>query len=89
MNDPGCTFMKCTDYKNGVCMYDSPVCKYREDDLDAETIKDAERFEWLINRGVAWRDCYDNIWKEGEWLYDWQDARKQIDHAIEMEESKG
>jgi hypothetical protein len=30
--------MKCTDYKDGVCHYDSPVCKYREDDTLREEI---------------------------------------------------
>jgi hypothetical protein len=77
--------MKCTDYKDGVCMFDSPVCKYRQDELDPETIKDAERFQWLINRGLAWRGCYDKIWQEGEWLYSAQNAREQIDEAIEKD----
>jgi hypothetical protein len=30
MNDPGCTMMKCTDFKDGVCHYDSDICKYQE-----------------------------------------------------------
>lgn len=82
VNDPGCTLVKCADYKDGVCMFDSPVCKYRQDELDPETIRDAERFQWLINQGVAWRDCYNEIWRRGEWLYAMQDARAQIDAAI-------
>jgi hypothetical protein len=40
MNDPGCTLMKCTDYKDGVCMFDSPVCKYRQDELDPDEMNE-------------------------------------------------
>ena len=30
----GCEYMKCTDFKKGVCYYKYPYCKYRpEDDL--------------------------------------------------------
>ena len=80
MNDPGCTLMKCTDFKNGVCHYPGGTCKYRQDEIDPETIKDAERFQWLINRGVAWRGCYDGVWRQGEWLYSFQNARDIIDN---------
>ena len=27
----GCETMKCTDYRDGVCHYDSDVCKYRDE----------------------------------------------------------
>lgn len=50
---------------------------------DSETIRDAERFQWLIKRGVAWRGCYNDCWLENEWLYGVQNARKEIDLAIE------
>lgn len=82
MSDPGCILIKCTDYKNGICMFNSPVCKYRQDELDPEILKDAERFQWLINQGVAWNGCYVGVWKEGEWLYAVQNAREQVDKAM-------
>ena len=47
-----------------------------------EQRRDAERFRWLIKRGVAWRGCYVGDWQEGEWLYDFQGAEKQIDEAM-------
>lgn len=40
---------------------------------------DAERFRWLIKQGLAWRECYDKSWIEGEWLYDVQNARAVVD----------
>ena len=82
VNDPGCTMMNCPDFRGGICHYDSPICRYRQDEIDPEDLRDAERFQWLINRGVAWRGCYKNEWKEGEWLYAIQDARKIIDSAM-------
>lgn len=45
--------------------------------------KDSERLQWLLNRGLAWRDCYDDNWIEGEWLYAEQDALATIDKAKE------
>ena len=82
MSDPGCTLMKCSDFKDGVCHYDSPVCKFHELKNDPDDIADAIRFQWLIRKGVAWRTCYVGDWKEGEWLYEMQNARKQIDEAM-------
>ena len=29
---PGCTLLRCTDYKDGICQYDLRVCKYRHDE---------------------------------------------------------
>lgn len=43
---------------------------------------DHDRLEWLLTRGIAWRDCYDRVWQEGEWLYRHQDARGEIDNAM-------
>lgn len=89
MNDPGCTMMKCTDYKNGVCHFNGDHCKYNmPEEIDENTIADADRFRWLINHGLAWRGCYDLYWLEGEWLYHWQDARGIIDAFIEKEREK-
>ena len=45
--------------------------------------EDSERLHWLLNRGLAWRDCYDNHWIKGEWLYASQDAIETIDKAKE------
>lgn len=45
--------------------------------------EDSERLNWLLNRGVAWRDCYDGYWKEGEWLYASKSALELIDKAKE------
>jgi hypothetical protein len=45
----------------------------------AEDVADAERFRWLIKQGLAWRDCYDKDWLQGEWLYEAQDARSVVD----------
>jgi len=28
----GCELLNCSDYKNGVCHYDSDVCKFNEED---------------------------------------------------------
>jgi hypothetical protein len=33
MKHRGCELMKCTDYKDGVCTSDSPVCKYRQEEM--------------------------------------------------------
>jgi len=44
--------------------------------------KDAERFKWLIKRGIAWRDCYSEFWIDGEWLYGHRGAREEIDKAM-------
>lgn len=49
--------------------------------IDTELIEDAGRFRWLMNQGFAWRRCYNSVWKEGEWLYGFQNAREQIDLA--------
>ena len=43
--------------------------------------EDSQRLNWLLNRGLAWRDCYDDWWKKGEWLYASQSALKTIDKA--------
>jgi predicted nuclease with TOPRIM domain len=45
--------------------------------------EDSERLNWLLDRGLAWRDCYDDFWKEGEWLYASQSALETIDKAKE------
>jgi hypothetical protein len=45
--------------------------------------EDSHRLNWLLNRGVAWRDCYNDWWKEGEWLYASQSALATIDKAKE------
>jgi len=45
--------------------------------------EDSERLHWLLNRGLAWRDCYDDHWINGEWLYASQDAIETIDKARE------
>jgi hypothetical protein len=45
--------------------------------------EDSQRLNWLLNRGLAWRDCYDDWWKKGEWLYAWQSALETIDKARE------
>ena len=50
--------------------------------MDRETLEDALRFRWLVENGFAWRNCYIGDWKEGEWLYDFQNARKQLDNFI-------
>ena len=43
--------------------------------------KDSERLAWLIKTGLAWRDCYNDWWKAGEWLYASQSALETIDEA--------
>ena len=43
--------------------------------------EDSQRLNWLLNRGLAWRDCYNDWWKEGEWLYASQSALETIDKA--------
>ena len=45
--------------------------------------EDSERLNWLLDRGLAWRDCYDDFWKEGEWLYASQSALETIDKSKE------
>ena len=45
--------------------------------------EDSQRLNWLLNRGLAWRDCYNDWWKEGEWLYASQSALEIIDKAKE------
>ena len=47
-----------------------------------ELEKDAERLQWLLNTGLAWRGCYQGSWMEGEWLYAQQSAREVIDGAM-------
>ena len=43
--------------------------------------EDSQRLNWLLNRGLAWRDCYNDWWKAGEWLYASQSALETIDEA--------
>lgn len=43
---------------------------------------DFERFQWLINQGVAWKGCYNKDWAEGEWAYAMLGARDAIDKAM-------
>ena len=45
----------------------------------SEDVADAERFRWLIKQGLAWRECYDESWLKGEWLYEAQNARAVVD----------
>jgi hypothetical protein len=45
--------------------------------------EDSQRLDWLLNRGIAWRDCYDDWWKKGEWLYASQSALETIDKERE------
>ena len=45
--------------------------------------EDSQRLNWLLNRGLAWRDCYNDWWKAGEWLYASQSALETIDKAKE------
>lgn len=72
----------------------SMACKTRENQLltkqrdeARERIKrleeDSQRLNWLLKRGLAWRDCYNDWWKEGEWLYASQSALETIDKAKE------
>ena len=90
MSDPaGCKLMKCKDLINGVCHYEGSVCKFRQDEFDLEDFKDAERFRWLLHKGVAWNGCYHGEWKPGEWLYDFQSARTKIDVAMEWDLKRG
>ena len=49
---------------------------------------DSKRLDWLLKQGVAWRGCYKDDWKEGEWLYDWQNAREFIDEDMEWGNGK-
>lgn len=64
-------------------------CSKMEKELNAasQRIKrleeDSQRLNWLLNRGLAWRDCYNDWWKEGEWLYASQSALQTIDKAKE------
>ena len=66
------------------------LCRRLERELNAtnERIKrleeDSQRLNWLLNRGLAWRDCYNDWWKEGEWLYASQSALEIIDKAKEV-----
>ena len=50
---------------------------------------DAQRLQWLLSQGVAWRECYTDDWQEGEWLYDIQDARSYIDSAMQEQNIEG
>ena len=43
--------------------------------------EDSQRLNWLLNRGLAWRGCYNDWWKAGEWLYASQSALETIDEA--------
>lgn len=55
--------------------------------LDEENLRleeDSQRLNWLLNRGLAWRDCYNDTWIEGEWLYASQNALEIIDEAKEV-----
>jgi hypothetical protein len=45
--------------------------------------EDSQRLNWLLKRDLAWRDCYNDWWKEGEWLYASQSALETIDKAKE------
>jgi hypothetical protein len=70
--------------KDAVCEVD----EYRRAIVDLEAkIKrleeDSQRLNWLLKRGLAWRDCYNDWWKEGEWLYASQSALETIDEAKE------
>jgi len=60
---------------------------YDENQKLKERIKrledDEQRLNWLLNRGLAWRDCYNDWWKEGEWLYGSKSALEIIDAAKE------
>lgn len=66
------------------------VAGMTNDDVDEikGVLADAERFQWLIRRGVAWRGCYQGDWKPGEWLYDIQNARKELDNFIARKRKK-
>ena len=57
-------------------------------ELNDDIVADAERFQWLIKQGVAWRDCYDRDWLPGEWLYAAQDARYFVDKAMTQTANK-
>ena len=58
----------------------------QETEPDPEDLKDAERFQWLLQKGFAWNGCYNGWWRPGEWLYDVMiDARKQVDEAMAWE----
>lgn len=48
----------------------------------AEARKDVGRLDWLVERGVAWRGCYDETWLEGEWIYREHDPRQEIDNEM-------
>ena len=75
------------DSKEKVC--DADFARILERELNAanQRIKrleeDSQRLNWLLNRGLAWRDCYNDWWKEGEWLYASQSALQTIDKAKE------
>lgn len=45
--------------------------------------KDSKRLAWLLEKGLAWRGCYNDYWIEGEWLYSSQYAIAIIDKARE------
>jgi hypothetical protein len=64
----------------------SQQCFAINDDIpDSPPITDTERIDWLLKKGLAWRDCYDNEWSKGEWLYAVQNGREFIDAAMRRE----
>ena len=56
----GCEIMKCTDYRDGVCHYESDVCKYRDEvSVDSNSLLSVEHIlEQFTPSGKS-------VWKRG------------------------
>jgi len=75
---------------NQVTNYDEVAERVNEAQIEqenAELLKDKERLDWLLSKGLAWNGCYKGDWREGEWMYGNStfnsDARNDIDKAME------
>ena len=73
--------------KEALDKFDNAECSSRQvAEPDPEDLKDAERFQWLLQKGFAWNGCYNANWQPGEWLYGGlANPRLQVDEAMAWE----
>lgn len=96
----GCELMKCTDYRGGLCHYDSQTCKYNEDQRIKDLESERDKYKQKCLDYIDWCDARDakiadleaklaeavNLLKEGKRLFTPHTTNSDVDCFLKREE---
>ena len=60
----GCEVMRCSDFKDERCHYKSPICKYRENGVDGNTVVHIYNAGYMAGHNDTVEGCFTNIYNE-------------------------